>query len=55
MIGSDLVTVVDERARLDLCYDSLTGLSVGDALGAQFLMLGRSVADVTAGSPPAGV
>ncbi|GAA1028267.1 ADP-ribosylglycohydrolase family protein [Virgisporangium ochraceum] len=41
-----------ERARLDLCYDSLTGLSVGDALGAQFFMVGRSLADLRAGIPP---
>lgn len=41
-----------ERARLDLCYDSLTGLSVGDALGAQFFMVGRSLADLRAGTPP---
>lgn len=41
-----------ERARLDLCYDSLSGLSVGDALGAQFFMVGRSLADLRAGHPP---
>src|SRR5690242_12862202 len=46
--------VVYEQARLDLCYDSLHGLSVGDALGAQFFMVGRSVADLAAGRPPAG-
>jgi ADP-ribosylglycohydrolase len=46
--------VVYEQARLDLCYDSLQGLSVGDALGAQFFMVGRSVADLAAGRPPAG-
>ncbi len=55
MIGSDMVTVVHERARLDLCYDSLHGLSVGDALGAQFFMVGRSVADLAAGKSPAGM
>lgn len=41
-----------ERARLDLCYDSLAGLSVGDALGAQFFMVGRSLHDLVAGTPP---
>ncbi len=46
---------VDECTRLDLCYDSLHGLSVGDALGAQFFVPGRSVADLAAGRPPAGV
>jgi len=47
-------TTIYERARLDLCYDSLYGLSVGDALGAQFFMVGRSVPDLKAGKPPAG-
>jgi len=42
-------------ARLDLCYDGLTGLSVGDALGAQFFMVGRSFAELAAGRPPAGM
>jgi len=51
----DMVTVVHEGARLDLCYDSLAGLSVGDALGAQFFMAGRSVTELAAGRPPAGV
>jgi ADP-ribosylglycohydrolase len=46
--------VLHEPARLDLCYDSLHGLSVGDALGAQFFMVGRSLADLVAGRPPAG-
>jgi ADP-ribosylglycohydrolase len=58
LLGDDrghMVTVVHERARLDLCYDSLQGLSMGDALGAQFFMVGRSLADLTAGRPPAGV
>ena len=39
---------------MDLCYDSLSGLSVGDALGAQFFMVGRSLADLVAGRPPDG-
>ncbi|MEJ3747925.1 ADP-ribosylglycohydrolase family protein [Actinomycetes bacterium KLBMP 9797] len=46
--------VLYESARLDLCYDSLHGLSVGDALGAQFFMVGRSLTDLVAGKPPAG-
>lgn len=46
--------VLFERARLDLCYDSLHGLSVGDALGAQFFMVGRSLPDLRAGKPPDG-
>jgi ADP-ribosylglycohydrolase len=46
--------VVYEPARLGLAYDSLDGLSVGDALGAQFLMVGRSLEDLVAGRPPAG-
>src|SRR5918998_5112241 len=47
-----MATVLYEHARLDFCYDSLTGLSVGDALGAQFFMVGRSLADLVAGTPP---
>lgn len=46
--------VLHARARLDLAYDSLDGLSVGDALGAQFFMAGRSFPDLVAGRPPAG-
>jgi ADP-ribosylglycohydrolase len=46
--------VLFEQARLDLCYDSLHGLSVGDALGAQFFMIGRSLADLVGGTPPVG-
>jgi hypothetical protein len=37
---------------LDLCGDSLDGLSVGDALGAQFLVPGTSVAALLAGRLP---
>ncbi|MEV6138996.1 ADP-ribosylglycohydrolase family protein [Nocardia sp. NPDC051990] len=37
----------------DTAYDSLEGLSVGDALGAQFFVPGRSVPDLRAGRPPA--
>ena len=43
-----------EQTRLGLAYDSLDGLSVGDALGAQFFMVGRSLADLVTGRPPAG-
>ncbi|WP_329793758.1 ADP-ribosylglycohydrolase family protein [Lentzea sp. DG1S-22] len=46
--------VLHTRARLDLAYASLDGLSVGDALGAQFFMVGRSVPDLVAGKPPRG-
>ncbi|ANZ34989.1 hypothetical protein BBK82_01765 [Lentzea guizhouensis] len=46
--------VLHSRARLDLAYDSLDGLSVGDALGAQFFMVGRSLSDLVAGEPPRG-
>ncbi|MEU0502192.1 ADP-ribosylglycohydrolase family protein [Nocardia sp. NPDC005998] len=37
----------------DFAYDSLDGLSVGDALGAQFFVPGCSVADLLAGRTPA--
>lgn len=37
----------------DTVSDSLEGLSVGDALGAQFFVPGRSVPDLLAGRPPA--
>ena len=46
--------VLNTPARLDLAYDSLAGLSVGDALGAQFFMIGRSLDDLVAGRPPVG-
>lgn len=46
--------VLHARARLDLAYASLDGLSVGDALGAQFFMVGRSLSDLVAGKPPTG-
>jgi ADP-ribosylglycohydrolase len=45
---------MDERTRWELCRDSLAGLSVGDALGAQFFVPGRSVGDLLAGRPPGG-
>ncbi|GAB2518455.1 ADP-ribosylglycohydrolase family protein [Nocardia heshunensis] len=39
---------------LNIARESLDGLSVGDALGAQFFVPGRSVAELIAGKPPAG-
>ncbi|MFE2958190.1 ADP-ribosylglycohydrolase family protein [Nocardia tengchongensis] len=39
--------------QLDTARDSLEGLSVGDALGAQFFVPGRSLPDLIAGKPPA--
>lgn len=39
---------------IDTARDSLDGLSVGDALGAQFFVPGRSVAELVGGRPPAG-
>ena len=36
----------------ELCLDSLDGLSVGDALGAQYLVPGRSARDLRAGRLP---
>ena len=46
--------ILHARARLDLAYASLDGLSVGDALGAPFFMVGRSLPDLVAGRPPRG-
>ena len=40
--------------RRDLCYDSLHGLSVGDALGAQYFVPGRRPEELAAGRLPAG-
>jgi len=47
-------TVLTESTRLGYAADSLTGLSVGDALGAQYFMVGRRVEDLLAGvvAPP---
>ena len=42
----------DTRTRIRLCFDSLTGLSVGDALGAQFFMAGRHPTDLGSGIVP---
>jgi ADP-ribosylglycohydrolase len=48
------MTTLDSKTRLDLCYDSLEGLSVGDALGAQYFVPGNKPADLVAGTlPPA--
>ncbi|BCJ69733.1 ADP-ribosylglycohydrolase family protein [Polymorphospora rubra] len=38
---------------LDLCYDSLDGLSAGDALGARFLVSGHDLPDLLDGRLPA--
>ncbi|MEU0543156.1 ADP-ribosylglycohydrolase family protein [Nocardia sp. NPDC005978] len=42
------------RTTIDPARDSLEGLSVGDALGAQFFVPGTSFPDLRAGRPPAG-
>ncbi|HEX4223331.1 MAG TPA: ADP-ribosylglycohydrolase family protein [Pseudonocardiaceae bacterium] len=42
----------NDPTRLALAFASLTGLSVGDALGAQYFVPGRSFADLTAGRLP---
>lgn len=39
---------------VDLMLDSLDGLSVGDALGAEFPVMRRSIPDLLAGNLPAG-
>src|SRR6185503_18898073 len=39
-------------ANLGICRESLDGLSVGDALGAQFFVPGTSFDELVAGSPP---
>ncbi|MFD0363003.1 ADP-ribosylglycohydrolase family protein [Nocardia sp. GCM10030253] len=39
---------------VDLMLDSLDGLSVGDTLGAEFPVMGRSIPDLRAGNLPAG-
>ncbi|MGY0500867.1 ADP-ribosylglycohydrolase family protein [Nocardia sp. FBN12] len=40
--------------RVGLMLDSLDGLSVGDALGAQFFIMGRSLSSLRSGNPPLG-
>jgi ADP-ribosylglycohydrolase len=44
--------VLHESTRLAYAADSLAGLSVGDALGAQYFMVGRSVDDLLRGIVP---
>ena len=44
--------VLVDDARLALARDSLTGLSVGDALGAQYFVPGNNSADLLAGRVP---
>ena len=44
--------VMTESTRLGYALDSLAGLSVGDALGAQYFMVGRKVEDLLAGVVP---
>jgi ADP-ribosylglycohydrolase len=44
--------VLHESTRLAYAADSLAGLSVGDALGAQYFMVGRKVDDLLAGTVP---
>ncbi|MEO3745718.1 ADP-ribosylglycohydrolase family protein [Plantactinospora sp. B5E13] len=52
MISRDHPSSRDHRPHHDLCRDSLDGLSVGDALGAQFFVPGTSVADLRSGRLP---
>jgi hypothetical protein len=47
--------VVVSMNPLDPCRDSLDGLSVGEALGAQFLVPGTAYADLPDGRPPRGL
>ncbi|MGH3750602.1 MAG: hypothetical protein ACRDT8_24775, partial [Micromonosporaceae bacterium] len=49
MIDATMRFVLDEKTRLGLALDSLAGVSVGDALGAQYFMVGRRAADLLAG------
>ncbi|MET7418658.1 ADP-ribosylglycohydrolase family protein [Dactylosporangium sp. NPDC005555] len=39
---------------LDLCYESLDGLSVGDAVGAQFFVPGTTLSHITEADEPPG-
>ncbi|MET8427010.1 ADP-ribosylglycohydrolase family protein [Nocardia sp. NPDC004860] len=43
-----------DAVHVDLMLDSLDGLSVGDAVGAEFLVLRRPLADLQTGDLPAG-
>jgi ADP-ribosylglycohydrolase len=49
------MTDLDPIARTALCHDSLTGLSVGDALGAQYFVPGNRPDDLFAGTVPPGL
>jgi ADP-ribosylglycohydrolase len=55
MIGTGMRVVLHESTRLSYASESLAGLSVGDALGAQYFMVGRSVDDLLRGVVPAPV
>ncbi|GAA1409256.1 ADP-ribosylglycohydrolase family protein [Catellatospora coxensis] len=52
MIGGTMRFVLHENTRRGYAAESLAGLSVGDALGAQYFMVGRRVADLVAGVVP---
>jgi ADP-ribosylglycohydrolase len=47
--------ILHETTRIGFVEDSLTGLSVGDALGAQYFVAGNRVADLLAETLPAPV
>jgi ADP-ribosylglycohydrolase len=47
-----MTVVLHESTRLAYAADSLAGLSVGDALGAQYFMVGRRVDDLLRGDVP---
>jgi len=49
----ELIPILPVPPDPDIVHDSLDGLSVGDALGAQFFVPGRSLPDLLAGRPPA--
>ncbi len=51
-MGVDMRITLSEATRLGYATDSVTGLSVGDALGAQYFMVGRKVEDLLAGVVP---
>lgn len=55
MRGFEVVGTMASRMQpnSDIARDSLEGLSVGDALGAQFFVPGRSLPDLLDGRPPA--
>jgi ADP-ribosylglycohydrolase len=51
-VCSTMRVVLYESTRLGYSADSLAGLSVGDALGAQYFMVGRKVDDLLTGVLP---